>query len=284
MPKKKTIKYPKDPATKYALSVVAGKTIAGPHVRDACKRHLDDLQTGHKRDLEWDIKEVSRVVTFFKEICTVEKEIENKSEGGNEWAAVPFILEPSQAFIVGSIFGWKRKGIRRFRRAYIEQGKGSGKALAIDTPIPTPDGFKNMGDIVPGDQVFSDDGSVCNVTAVSGIMYNRLCYRLTFSDGSEIVADEDHLWRIYPYAQINSRDKGISVLGKILMPTKKISESTYHCYVDWRRVTACIPVRSVPVQCISVDSKSNMFLAGRNYIPTHNSPLAAAIGHYMLVA
>src|SRR6185295_18820832 len=42
---------------------------------------------------------------------------------------LPFHLAPAQAFIVGSIFGWKRlDGTRRFRRAYIEQGKGNGKS------------------------------------------------------------------------------------------------------------------------------------------------------------
>lgn len=49
------------------------------------------------------------------------------SEG--QFESQPFQLEPSQAFIIGSLFGWKRKdGRRRFRRAYIEQGKGNGKS------------------------------------------------------------------------------------------------------------------------------------------------------------
>jgi len=49
------------------------------------------------------------------------------SEG--QFDGQPFRLEPSQAFIIGSVFGWKRKdGRRRFRRAYIEQGKGNGKS------------------------------------------------------------------------------------------------------------------------------------------------------------
>jgi phage terminase large subunit-like protein len=49
------------------------------------------------------------------------------SEG--QFEGQPFLLHPSQAFIIGSLFGWKRKdGRRRFRRAYIEQGKGNGKS------------------------------------------------------------------------------------------------------------------------------------------------------------
>lgn len=42
---------------------------------------------------------------------------------------MPFELQPAQAFIVGSLFGWMRQdGTRRFRRAYVEQGKGNGKS------------------------------------------------------------------------------------------------------------------------------------------------------------
>jgi len=43
-----------DPATAYAQAVTAGKIIAGPHVRDACARHLRDLVEGPKRGLLWD--------------------------------------------------------------------------------------------------------------------------------------------------------------------------------------------------------------------------------------
>jgi hypothetical protein len=41
----------------------------------------------------------------------------------------PFKLHPSQAFKLGSIFGWKKAdGTRRFRTVYIEEGKGNGKS------------------------------------------------------------------------------------------------------------------------------------------------------------
>ncbi len=48
---------------------------------------------------------------------------------GGQFEGLPFNLHPSQQFIVGSLFGWKRlDGTRRFRRAFIEQSKGSGKS------------------------------------------------------------------------------------------------------------------------------------------------------------
>lgn len=117
-----------DPATKYAQDVVAGKIIAGPHVRASCHRHLNDLESSPGRGLVWDVSAVDRVVRFFRTVLTIEVERKN-DQGEHVSEAVPFDLDPSQCFIVGSLFGWKlANGLRRFRRAYIEIGKGNGKS------------------------------------------------------------------------------------------------------------------------------------------------------------
>ena len=42
----------------------------------------------------------------------------------------------------------------------------------------------------------------------------------------------------------------------------------------WRYITAVRPVPSVPVRCVQVDAADQMYLAGRNMVPTHNSTLA----------
>ena len=72
---------------------------------------------------------------------------------------------------------------------------GSGKALALDTPIPTPKGWTTMGEIQAGDEVFDEHGRPCLVTAATPVMYGRPCYEVEFSDGTVIVADAEHLWR-----------------------------------------------------------------------------------------
>ena len=72
---------------------------------------------------------------------------------------------------------------------------GSGKALALDTPIPTPRGWTTMGDVQVGDEVFDEHGRPCMVTAATPVMYGRPCYEVEFSDGTVIVADAEHLWR-----------------------------------------------------------------------------------------
>jgi replicative DNA helicase len=72
-----------------------------------------------------------------------------------------------------------------------------GKALALDTPIPTPDGWRTMADIRVGDLVFDECGCPCAVTYVSPIYIGNTCYEVGFSDGTKVVADGDHQWFAY---------------------------------------------------------------------------------------
>lgn len=81
--------------------------------------------------------------------------------------------------------------------AIIEAATGTGKALDVDTPIPTPTGWKRMGDLVVGDFVFDEKGQPTRVTAAFDVMYDHKCYEVVFSDGSTIVADAEHEWVSY---------------------------------------------------------------------------------------
>ncbi|HEY5990390.1 MAG TPA: DNA translocase FtsK 4TM domain-containing protein [Streptosporangiaceae bacterium] len=72
---------------------------------------------------------------------------------------------------------------------------GAGKALALDTPVPTPRGWTTMGDVRVGDEVFDERGRPCTVIGATPVMHDRPCYEVEFSDGTVIVADADHLWR-----------------------------------------------------------------------------------------
>ena len=109
-----------DAVTAWARSVAAGEIVAGPHVRNAASRHLDDLENGAKRGLKWDWTAADRALRFFPAVLRL---------AGGKFEGKKFDLHPSQAFKIGSIFGWKKAdGKRRFRRAYIEEGKGNGKS------------------------------------------------------------------------------------------------------------------------------------------------------------
>jgi phage terminase large subunit GpA-like protein len=71
-----------------------------------------------------------------------------------------------------------------------------GYALALETPIATPTGWTTMGDLRVGDAVFSDLGVPCKVTCKSDVFTGRPCYRVSFCDGSSIIADADHRWQV----------------------------------------------------------------------------------------
>lgn len=112
-----------DEATDYARAVVDGRIIAGPHVRDACARHLRDLETGAERGLYFDLEEADYAIGFFRHVLFLPDVLDD------EGRAIPFEPHPWQCFIIGSLFGWKlADGRRRFRTAYIETAKGSGKS------------------------------------------------------------------------------------------------------------------------------------------------------------
>jgi replicative DNA helicase len=69
-----------------------------------------------------------------------------------------------------------------------------GKALALDTPLPTPAGWTTMGGVAVGDQLMGADGRPVTVVASTEVMSGRPCYEVEFSDGEVIVADAQHQW------------------------------------------------------------------------------------------
>ncbi len=70
-----------------------------------------------------------------------------------------------------------------------------GKALALDTPLPTPTGWTTMGEVQVGDHLIGADGWPVRVLAATDVMRGRPCFEVEFSDGTVITADADHQWR-----------------------------------------------------------------------------------------
>jgi deoxycytidine triphosphate deaminase len=98
----------------------------------------------------------------------------------------PFILHPGE-FVLGQTHEWVELPDDLVARL-------EGKALALDTPIPTPLGWRKMGDLAPGDSVFDETGAPTTVVAVTPPMVDRPCREVIFSDGERIVADASHQW------------------------------------------------------------------------------------------
>lgn len=127
----------------YAEDVLSGRIVACKWVKLACQRHLNDLQTGAARGLHFDEAAAAKAIQFFPLFLVHSK---------GEWAGQPFQLQPWQAFIIGSIFGWLRAdGQRRFRTVYEEVPRKNGKstkAAGIGVKLFLADGE-------PGAEVYS---------------------------------------------------------------------------------------------------------------------------------
>ena len=70
---------------------------------------------------------------------------------------------------------------------------GLDQALALDTPIPTPSGWTTMGDLQDGDVIYGSSGTV-KVSEAKPVSLEHDCYRVTFQDGTSVVASAGHLW------------------------------------------------------------------------------------------
>lgn len=79
------------------------------------------------------------------------------------------------------------------------------KGLALDTKLPTPNGWTTMGDVQVGDILFDIDGKQTKVTGKSEIK-NIPCYEITFDDTSRVVCDEEHLWSLTNNPEVKVTD------------------------------------------------------------------------------
>lgn len=249
-----------DDVTAYALDVVAGDIIAGPHVRAACRRHLNDLETGADRGLWFDVDAARDFFDFCAQLCTVLVQGET----------VPFILSPAQRFKYGSVFGWKRAdGWRRFRTAFIEEGKGNGKALALDTPIPTPSGWTTMGELKAGDELFDDEGRICRVTEAHPVSDDRECYRLTFDSGEDIVASSEHIWRTEMRRASSEKGRALRGVPKVawgqwrrgLRTTSEIAETLRYANGKYRSANHSVELAG-PLQGVELDLPLDPYVLG----------------------
>lgn len=104
---------------RYCLDVLTGNIPVGRMAFLAVERHVRDLLRGADRGLRYDDDAAAYVIEFFSKFLYVL----------HDGDRVPFVPEGFQQFFLCSLFGWKdAEGFRRFRTAYIETGKGSGKS------------------------------------------------------------------------------------------------------------------------------------------------------------
>ena len=132
-----------------------------------------------------------------------DKVIDREEWAGKYIPIVPFIGE--ETVIQGEM---DRKG---HTRAQIDAQRiyNYWAPLALHTPLPTPTGWTTMGEVQPGDQLLDDQGKPTTVVGLSPVFVFRKCFRITFDDGSHIIADAQHPWRVEERGERYWRGKGI---------------------------------------------------------------------------
>ena len=163
--------------TKYCKDIDKGKILSNKYVKLACLRHLEDEPEKHNsiercndRGLWFSRGYADHIIEFFEtKLVFYEGQFDGR----------PFLLEPWEKFIVGSLFGWKAEdGFRRFRTAYIEAAKGCGK-----TPIAAGIGLYGLTfDREPGSEIYS----AATTREQAGITFRDA---LAFVDGSEMLSE-----------------------------------------------------------------------------------------------
>ena len=151
---------------------------------------------------------------------------------------------------------------------------GVGKALALNTPLPTPTGWTTMGDVAVGDGLLGADGQPTQVVAATDVMLDRHCYEVEFSDGTVIVADASHQWPtgygIRTSAELRCGMDTIAAAGSM---ARYAGRGATTLMAPVLQIDAVRRVRAVPVRCVQVDNGTHLYLAGRGMVPTHNSTL-----------
>lgn len=151
-----------------------------------------------------------------------------------------------------------------YREIIVTVPRQSGKDVDASTPILTTSGWKTMGTVVVGDEVYGPDGLPTEVTFCSETFTDHPCYEVEFTDGSVYIAGEDHVWWVYdlhghdPVAWAN-RLPGIRPKGAWRgRTTREIAESRWghlrpNGRNEYRYRVRCDAVVQTPERILPVD-------------------------------
>lgn len=165
-----------------------------------------------------------------------------------------------------------------------------GRQLCLETELPTPNGFVKLKNLKEGDQLFDENGKICNVIKIHPVNLTPEAYRVTFDDGTIVDACAEHLWPTYnKYEQNKKLSFKIRSTKEIFNSLKvKDNHAIDNCLaveysekelykikinsISTRRFIKSIEsIESKPMRCITVDSPSHLYLITKSFIPTHNT-------------
>jgi hypothetical protein len=164
--------------------------------------------------------------------------------------------------------------------------------LALDTPIPTTKGWATMESIGVGDYVYNPEGIPVKIIKKSQTFYNTQCYKISFSSGESIIADEEHLWEINKTENKVLKIKTLEIYRKFIgnkffiraakIPDNYVVNKNNNPENKKHFITNIQKVESVPVACITVNSDAHLFVCGKNFIATGNSGKSTTTVAYLV--
>lgn len=242
------IKYPADynPILEYWQQIESGREVVCDKIRRTYKKIVFDL-TDKDSFYYYSPARANHIIEFIENYCR-----HSKGKMGGQ----PVILELWEKALLAAVFGFiDIEGNRKYREAILIVGKKNGKSLiascvglylqvgdnepgpevyavaplSLKTIVVTTDGVKTIGDIVPGDYVFSPEGKPVEVDYVSPVVA-RDTYKISFDDGAEVIATGNHPWSV---EQLCSNGKNKPLAWK----TKTVTTSEIKTDYNRRKAT-----------------------------------------------
>lgn len=124
------------------------------------------------------------------------------------------------------------------KKAILALDMGSGKCEPLTAEIPTPNGFKKMGEIKIGDKIFGSDGKEHNVLGVFP-QGKKDIYKVYFTDGTFCRCGEEHLWIVKKYKTPKNKPWKVMSLKEIMDYGIKNPKNSHENY--WK-IPMCEPV------------------------------------------
>lgn len=172
-------------------------------------------------------------------------------------------------------------------------GTGAGKALHKDTRLPTPDGWRTVGEVQEGDLLYDDQ-------ALPTRVLKKYCpedpesFEVKFRSGETVRASAGHLWEVVyqegPVAVVSTKEMfetGVQdgdylnfrinrVKGRV--DNEELSIDPRRAYSQDHYVASIKQVEDDPRDyfCFQVDADSHLFLCTEELIPTHNTTMLEA--------
>jgi len=85
----------------------------------------------------------------------------------------------------------------KYDEAVLTGGIGAAKALALDTPVPTPFGWTTLGEVRDGDWIYGETGKPVRVLKAHPVLFGESCYLVEMNTGETFTASGDHLWYVH---------------------------------------------------------------------------------------